>query len=257
MAGVGDATGQLESTGEERALEAPKGRRHVLKALGAAVAGALAGNLLSSKDALAHGSFHQDSNNADPAIHGNNTNGGAGVQGTSVSGVGTEGKSTTGIGVFGTSTDGRGVSGGSKYEAGVAGGSTYGAGVTGSSVEGTGVEGRGFFGVSGVGDESAGVGVFASSLNGRALVVAGTAQFLTAESGTIPAGQDSVFVFNRRVTGKSHITVTFIGSPGIPLAGFPIVILWVERQPGNGFVIHLTRKTGQETPFTYLIVETT
>jgi hypothetical protein len=31
--------------------------------------------------------------------------------------------------------------------------------------------------------------------------------------------------------------------------------MWVERQPGSGFVVHLISRVGAATPFTYLIVE--
>jgi hypothetical protein len=73
--------------------EGVRSRRHLLKALGAAVAGAVGGAVMAPAKALAHGSFHQDSDNADPAIHGNNTDDGPGIEGTSATGYAVHGVS--------------------------------------------------------------------------------------------------------------------------------------------------------------------
>lgn len=339
--------------------EAVRSRRGFFRVLGAAAAGAVAGGVLSSKEAQAHGTFHQDSANTTPAIHGNNTDNGPGVKGDSVTGAGVQGSSDTGIGVFastsgdgtavygqllssepavvgqnfgsgigvrGQSTDGHGVSGetnqagkagvigtnsSTSFSAlgvegsvdgsgrGVFGHSALGRGVhghsdgdgagvmgditstTGSGVlglnngtgpgvkglsDGTGVRGEGAPGVSGfsstgvgvLGEADNGIGVYASSNSFIALYVLGPASFSTAGSGTVPANQNSAFVSNPGVTAQSHITVTLTGDPStvtVKGGSAPSLILWVERQPGTGFVVHLTSRVGPATPFTYLIVE--
>lgn len=337
--------------------EEGKTRRALLKALGAAAAGAVAGGMLSSKEAAAHGTVHYDSNDTTPAVHGNNTDNGPGIKGDSVTGAGVQGSSDTGIGVFastsgdgtgvfgqvlstepavrgqnfgsgfgvlgqssdgdgvkgetnqagragvhgtndstsfsalgvqgfvagsgrgvfGNSATGRGVHGHSDGDAaGVMGDITSdigsgvlgvndgtGPGVKGTSTGGTGVRGEGNPGVSGfsstnigvLGEADNGIGVLASSNQFIALYVQGPAAFSTVGSGTIPAFQDSVFVSNPAVTAQSHISATLAGDPGPVVTGFPTVIHWLERQPGTGFVIHMTRRVGQATPFSYLIVE--
>jgi len=340
---------------DQAEAEVGRSRRDLLRVLGAAAAGAVAGGALSSKEAQAHGTFHEDSDDTTPAIHGNNTDNGPGVKGDSVTGAGVQGSSDTGIGVFastsgngtavygqllstepavrgqnfgsgigvrGQSTDGHGVSGETNQagRAGVIGanastsfsalgveGSVDGSGrgvfghsalgrgvhghsdgdgagvmgdidsVTGTGVlgvnngsgpgvkgtsGGTGVRGEGGVGVSGttstgvgvLGEAGNGVGVYASSSDFIALYVQGPATFSTAGSGVIPAVQDSVFVANTAVTAQSHVSATLTGSPGTFNTGTPVIV-WVERQPGTGFVLHLSRRVGPATPFTYLIVE--
>ena len=49
----------------------------------------------------------------------------------------------------------------------------------------------------------------------------GRAAFGTVGSGTIPAGQNSVFVADQAVTETSHISVTLISNPG------PRAVHWV------------------------------
>jgi hypothetical protein len=120
---------------------------------------------------------------------------------------------------------------------------------------GVGVHGQSGTGVGVLGTTATGIEVEARSDQGIALVVNGMAVFSTAGGSTIPLGQSSMFVSDSAVTDESHITATLTGSPGSFVSGFPPVIQWLERQPGQGFVIHLTRKVGQATPFTYLIVE--
>ena len=359
---MGSETQQALPSVETAPDEAPeretgKSRRDLFRVLGAAAAGAVAGGVLSAKEAQAHGTFHADSTNTTPAIHGNNTVNGAGVKGDSVSGAGVQGSTDTGIGVFastsgdgtgvfgqvlstepavrgqnfgsgigvlGQSTDGHGVSGETNQagRAGVIGAnastsfsavgvegsvdgsgrgvlgtsatgrgvhghsdgdgagvmgditSTTGSGVlgvnngSGPGVKGTsgggqGVRGEGAVGVSGsttsgagvMGEADDGIAVYAlASAPGIALWVQGQANFSTAGSGVIPASQDSAFVSNPAVTVQSHITVTLTGNPGAFISGVP-VLHWVERQPGSGFVVHMTRRVGPATPFTYLIVE--
>jgi hypothetical protein len=341
---------------DQAEAEVGRSRRDLLRVLGAAAAGAVAGGVLSAKEAQAHGTFHQDSTNTTPAIHGNNTVNGAGVKGDSVSGAGVQGSTDTGIGVFastsgdgtgvfgqvlstepavrgqnfgsgigvfGQSTDGHGVSGetnqagragvigtndSTSFSAlgvegsvegsgrGVFGHSALGRGVhghsdgdgagvmgditsdtgtgvlgvnngTGPGVKGTsggtGVRGEGGVGVSGStstgvgvqGEAGNGIGVYASSSDFIALYVQGPAAFSTAGSGIIPALQAAVFVANTAVTAQSHITAVLTGNPGKVNSGLPALVEWVERQPGTGFVAHLSRKVGPATPFTYLIVE--
>jgi hypothetical protein len=314
-------TEALAQKGESRS------RRNLLKALGVAAAGAVAGGVLSPGVAEAHGTLHVDSNNSDPAIHGNNTADGPGLEGTGVTGPGVHGLSNAvavegecgpGIGVHGVTDSGFAVKAeafnGTGVKVDVSSGTgmrvdvTEGVGVTahtlgsGNAVEGfghngigvrafsmggtalnaesqigdaivafagangTGVRARSAFG-SGVEGVSDGLGIGVSGICGEgtalygrsslgtALEVVGTAKFSTAGSGIIPASQDSAFVDNAAVTAKSHVTVTLTGSPGIPSAGSLPTILWVDRQPGTGFVLHMTRKVGPATPFTYLIVE--
>jgi hypothetical protein len=339
--------------------EAGRSRRDLFRILGAAAAGAVAGGVLSAKEAEAHGTFHQDSGNTTPAIHGNNTDNGPGVKGDSVTGAGVQGSTDTGIAVFastagdgtgvfgqvlstepavrgqnfgsgigvlGQSTDGHGVSGetnqagragviganaSTSFSAlgvegsvdgsgrGVFGHSALGRGVHGHSngdgagvmgditsdigsgvlglnngsgpgvkglSDGTGVRGEGGVGVSGssptgvgvLGEGDNGIGVYASSNSFIALYVQGPATFSTAGSGIIPANQNSVFVSNPAVTAQSHITVTLTGDPAtvsVKGGSGTSAIMWVERQPGTGFVVHLTSRVGAATPLTYLIVE--
>ena len=78
-------------------------RRALLRGLGAATAAAVAGGVLSPHVAQAHGTEHQQSNNSDPAIHGDNTADGPGLEGTSASGPGVNAFSLTGPGVLGGS----------------------------------------------------------------------------------------------------------------------------------------------------------
>jgi hypothetical protein len=86
---------------------------------------------------------------------------------------------------------------------------------------------------------------------GVALNVLGRASFSTAGAGTIPQGQNSVFVANPAVKPNSHITVTLASNPGSRQ------LHWVERDPGVGFRVRLTQGQGPKPPtnFTYLIVE--
>lgn len=140
---------------------------------------------------------------------------------------------------------------------GVQGLSGTGTGVVGyiAAGTGTGVEGHSDSGIGVNGNSDSGVGGHFSSNSGTALAVEGKAVFSTVGSAVIPAFQDSGFVSNQAVTGESHISATLAGNPGPVITGFPAVIQWVERRPGLGFVLHLTRRVGQVTPFTYLIVE--
>lgn len=221
--------------------DAGKSRRDLLKALSAAAAGAVAGGVLKAGEAeAAHATtINAVSNSPAPAIHGDNTDNGPGVEGTSLRGPGVQGFSD------GVAVHGRG------RLIGVEGFSTFGQGVQGWSGHGIGVEG---VSTEGVAVQAAG--------NEVALRVIGRPEFFTAGSGVIPANQESTFVAQYLVTEKSHITVTLTGDPGQAASapGSKAAVAWVERPVVGpvgvaGFVVHLSRKVVRETPFTYLIVE--
>jgi hypothetical protein len=100
----------------------------------------------------------------------------------------------------------------------------------------------------------AGIGVEARSdtPDGIALQVRGKTTFTTGGSAAVPAGGESVFVAHPDVTEESHISVTLVSDPGIRQ------VLWVERDPGNGFTVYFTPappRKRPETHLTYLITE--
>jgi hypothetical protein len=207
-----------------------------------------------------------------PGVVGHSVSGG-GVEGSSGSGPGVDGGSGSGPGVLGKSDTGRGVEGWSQEAAGVWGQSagapavhglnvgTF-PGVVGHSWQGAGVDGQALTGPGVVG-RAPGLypGVRAESRSvtqtdpgelddGVALQVVGKAVFSTAGAGTIPQGQNSVFVANPAVTNVSHITVTLTSNP------WQRELRWVERDPGRGFTVHVTPALIKpETKFTYLVVE--
>jgi hypothetical protein len=120
---------------------------------------------------------------------------------------------------------------------GVHGQSGSGTGVLGISESGTAVEARS--GVEGNG-------------SGNALLVHGKSAFSTAGSAVVPAGKNSVFVANSAVTEQSHISVTFTSDPGSRS------VAWVERDPGNGFTLHMSSAPPSrrlETSFTHFALE--
>lgn len=254
-----------------------RSRRDLLKALGAAAAGAVAASVINSEKAEAtHGNLNVVSDTEKPAIHAENRGFGLGLEVTSdnegvkvtASGVGLRSESA-GHGVVGISSDHYGVQGISSDAAGVYGSSPLYFGVWGEGGE-TGVTGISRedhgpgVGVSGIAPEgtgvrgsSGGIGVQAVSAGGTALQVEGKARFSTAAAGTVPAGQDSAFINNPAVTALSHVTVTLTGDPGQASSapGSKALIAWVERRPGTGFVVHMSRPVRFATAFTYLIVE--
>jgi hypothetical protein len=131
---------------------------------------------------------------------------------------------------------------------------------------GTGVEGKSGGGkaIHGAASASGGLGVLAEHTgSGLGLAVKGRAGFSTCGSGTIAASKDSADVSNPAVGSNSHISVTLTSNPGTPAAGgpgpravpAPAQVLWVERTPGTGFVVHMTDTVLSQTSFTYLIVE--
>src|SRR5437867_6381035 len=99
-------------------------RRGLLTLVGAGGAAAVAALLSRSNGAQAHGTIHADSATPDPAIHGDNTDGGPGIEGTSNNGAGVSARSLNGTGVFsegntvgvqGVSHGGEGVTGESSH----------------------------------------------------------------------------------------------------------------------------------------------
>jgi hypothetical protein len=252
-------------------------RKQALKALGAAAAGAVAGRVLKGEEAhAAHGALNAVSHTLDPAIHGENSANGPGVEGTSSEGPGIQGRGDVGVSALGghIAISARGVEHGliiSAFEEGVlsraAEVAVLGISQTPDGMaapDGTGVRGRNMqassFGI-GVHGEASGEGVGVKATAGQAtataLQVEGRARFSTAAASTIPAGLDSAFVSNSVVTAQSHITVTLTGDPGQASSapGSKPTVVWVERQPGTGFVVHMSRPVRFAAPFTYLIVE--
>jgi hypothetical protein len=236
------------------ATDGRRSRRDLLKAIGAATAGAVAGGVLTADDAEAsHGTVNGTGDSQfRPGVHGfNPAPGGVGVEGSSLTdGFGMWGRGYVGVQGTGSSA-GIWGNGSNAYSTGVLGESDRGVGVEGTSHEGAGVLG-GARGISAV-------GVKAEDFHGTgtALQVEGPAKFATAAAGIIPTGQDSALVSNRSVTDLSHITVTLTGDPGQASSapGSKPVVVWVERRPGSGFIVHMSRPVRFATPFTFLIVE--
>ncbi|MHB1162703.1 MAG: hypothetical protein ACYC3V_20585 [Chloroflexota bacterium] len=232
---------------------------------------------------------HGSTSGGNPGVLGRNEGSGPGVMGQGISGHGVAGQSSSGAGLFGSSQSGIGVGGNSLSSAGVVGQSQGSTGVHGQSETGAGLFGfsrSGPAGTVGLAPASApGVQAISGTRGdpsappqldgGLALQVVGKAQFSTAGSGTVSAGASSAPVANSSVTGKSHITVTLMGDPGSDASWLPgsnteetgssgeapphlagaVTVQWVERRPGQGFVLHLSGKAKQRTPFTYLVVE--
>lgn len=122
------------------------------------------------------------------------------------------------------------------------GGVGFGTGIHGSSELGPGVRGSSEGGVA---------GQFESE-NSIALAVSGAAVFSTIGFGTIPAGQNSVFVADDRVKAEQHISVTLVSNPGSRN------LRSVEPTPGSGFRVHLSSASPPARPataFTYFIVD--
>lgn len=156
------------------------------------------------------------------------------------------------VGVFGKSEDFVGVQGDSQESFGVFGRSLNGVGVRGET-QGT---NAGAVGVVGQATAGGGIGVKAQAASGGVgLEVVGKARFSTAGNSSINAGQASKAVANPNVTATSFVGVTLMGDPGNPLLGVRASPAWVQRQPGTGFTVHLTRPAANATPFAYFIVE--
>ena len=186
----------------------------------------LAGSLLAAallSPAGAHGVQHLESTSPEePALHAiNRRAGGAAILAES---------STYGV----QATGGVGVFGGGR----------------------TGVLGSGLIGVTGESRSLGGFGVRARGLNGAtALDVEGPARFRGPVSfshsgqGTIERGNRSHAVANRGLESSDLVLVTLLADAGNGSLD------WVEREPGEGFVVHLTRRAQRAVPFAYLILE--
>ncbi len=127
-------------------------------------------------------------------------------------------------------------------------------GVRGDSSEGA--------GIFGFGNTPKAIGVVARTPGGIGLRVAGRAGFTTCGNSSVAAGQDSRAVALEDVRPDSFVGVTLMGDPGIPPGppgpggvGTRATVAWVERQPGVGFVLRLTRAVSNPTPFAYFVVE--
>jgi hypothetical protein len=113
-----------------------------------------------------------------------------------------------------------------------------------------GVHGFANAGIGVRGDSISGFGIVAASEKGTAIKVDGKASFRTSGKGMIHSGESSVTVADTHVTSESHVTVTLTSDPG-----HRVVVTWVSRTQGVGFVVHLNGKVSSRTSFTYLIVE--
>ena len=116
--------------------------------------------------------------------------------------------------------------------------------------------GSGLIGVTGESRSLGGFGVRARGLNGAtALDVEGPARFRGPVSfspsgqGTIERGNRSHAVANRGLESSDLVLVTLLADAGNGSLD------WVERKPGEGFVVHLTRRAQRAVPFAYLILE--
>jgi hypothetical protein len=110
------------------------------------------------------------------------------------------------------------------------------------------------FGVMGITQSGVGVTCRAETPAGIALQVRGRAAFSSQGTGTVPAGQSSVFVADSNVTEEeTHITVTMVSDPGSRY------VRWVQRDhDAGGFTVHMSAAPPPQRPethFTYLITE--
>jgi hypothetical protein len=223
------------------------GRRRVI-GMAVASAGALGAAMIGGSPARANHLSTQVnafSDNGEPAVNAINSSGGPAVAGKSGSGWGVVGD--TNSNAF-AAVEGHNANAGFNA-AGVRGTSAgNGMGVDGQTVNGKGVSGT----------SENGIGVSAGSLNGvafeafapsgeAAIRVTGKARFSHLAWNTVPSGQHSVFVPHFAVTATSHITVTLTSDP----AGASLQ--WIERVPGSGFRVHLTKAVKTATTFSYFI----
>ena len=121
-------------------------------------------------------------------------------------------------------------------------------GATGGSIAATlTAQAAGVIGVAG----GTAVGVLAGNVgDGFALDVAGRSRFSTGGRARIPARRRAFTVPNPVVTAQSLITVTLMSQPSEDGG-----VLWVERLPGAGFVVHLKEASRSPVELAYLIVE--
>ena len=223
------------------------GRRRAI-GLAVASAGALGATMVAGGQVQAnHLTTQVDafSDNGEPAVNAINSDGGPAVAA----------KSGTGAAVLAETNS-------SSYAAVNAYNANTGfnaAGVRGTSAgNGMGVDGQSVSGKGVTGTSENGIGVSAGSLRGiafeafapgaeAAIRVTGKARFSHLALGTIPAGQHSVFVPNFEVTATTHITVTLTSDPS------GAALQWIERVPGSGFRVHLTKAVRASTTFSYFM----
>jgi hypothetical protein len=222
------------------------GRRRVL-GLAVASAGAAGAAMVGGGRAQANHLSTQVnafSDNAEPAVNAINSDIGPGVAGKSGSGWGVVGDTNSNSYA---AVEGHNANTGFNA-AGVRGTSAgNGMGVNGQSVNGTGVNGTSENGTGVFAASLNGLALLASSPNGDAIRVDGKARFSHLAFNTIPAGQHSVFVPHFAVTATTHITVTLTSDPN------GAAVQWVERLPGSGFRLHLTKATRTATTFSYFM----
>ena len=82
---------------------------------------------------------------------------------------------------------------------------------------------------------------------GTALAVEGRASFAGVGGGTLDRRGDA-FIGDPHIRADSHVIVTLKGDPG--KGG-----IWVEIQPGKGFMVHMTEPTNRAVPFSYMVLD--
>jgi len=221
-------------------------RRRVL-GLAVASAGAVGAAMVGGTQARANHlstQLNAFSDNWEPAVNAINSDGGPAVAGKSGSGWGVVGDTDSNAyaGVEGhnanTGFNAAGVRGTSAGN---------GMGVNGQSVSGTGVNGTSENGIGVSARSLNGIALDASAPNGDAIRVNGKARFSHLAFNTVPADQHTVFVPHFAVTATTHITVTLTSDPG------GASVQWVERLPGSGFRVHLTKAVRTPTTFSYFM----
>jgi hypothetical protein len=221
-------------------------RRRVL-GLAVASAGAVGAAMIGGTQARANHLSTQVnafSDNWEPAVNAINSDGGPAVAGKSGSGWGVVGDTDSNAYA---AVEGHNANLGFNA-AGVRGTSAgNGMGVNGQSVNGTGVNGTSENGMGVAARSLNGIALDASAPNGDAIRVDGKARFSHLAFNTVPAGQHTVFVPHFAVTATTHITVTLTSDP----AGASVQ--WVERLPGSGFRVHLTKAVRTATTFSYFM----
>ena len=120
-----------------------------------------------------------------------------------------------------------------------------------SAVRGSGHEAIGVWGSS-----DSQVGVLAESPRGVALRARGAIQSDGVGNNVIRRRSSSQFVQYRETTDKSHVSVTLTSDPNGNGKGDDgnTPSFWIERQPGKGFVIHLSEKAKSDLSFSFFIV---
>lgn len=227
-------------------LEHGLGRRRVI-GLAVASASALGAAMVGGSQARANHlstQINAFSDNGEPAVNAINSDGGPAVAGKSGSGWGVVGDTDSNSYA---AVEGHNANAGFNA-AGVRGTSAgNGIGVDGQTVNGKGVSGTSQNGTGVFAGSLNGIALDASSPSGDAIRVSGKARFSHLAFNTIPAGQHSVFVPHFAVTATAHITVTLTSDPG------GAALQWIERIPGSGFRVHLTKAVRSATTFSYFI----